>query len=135
MSDGLAMWLLGGGSAFLMIALMSVGLRSFVALKTPPTVRAAWTAGIAYFLTVLILMFGGFGDLELQAPLFSLPGALIVFLYWRYDFRQAWVDDPRLLPPDAHLANDDWAAGLLKLAGLVLTAFAAALIRMALRGH
>lgn len=118
------------GLAAVPIAPITIALRYFVALQAPPTVRAAWTAGIAYLGTTVFWLFGGPVDTQYWAPLIALPGGVIAFLFWRSDFRRGWIEDVEHMPEGVELANDDWAAGLVRLLGLVAAATIAALIRM-----
>lgn len=111
---------------------LSYGVNMFVALNSPPTERAAWTAGIPYVVATLALLFGGPTDLMLLSPFFALPALAVVFWFWRREYRKAWVDHPGLLAEDQQLENDDWKSGLIKLVGLIVAATIAALIRRSL---
>ena len=126
--------LAGVALAAVPIAPITFALRYFVALRAPPTVRAAWTAGIAYLITTAFWLFGGPVGSANWAPLVALPGAAIAFLFWRSDFRRGWIEDVENMPQGVRLANDDWAAGLVRLLGLVATAAIAAFIRMYMKG-
>lgn len=120
--------LMAGG----IMMMLSYGANMFIALNSPPTERAAWTAGIPYVIASLLMVFGGPTDLMLLAPLFALPALAIVFWFWRREYRKAWVDAPHLLPEGQALENDDWKSGLIKLVGLIVAATIAALIRRSL---
>ena len=120
--------------AAMCLAVMSVAsfvLHYFIALKSTPPKRAAWTAGLAYLGTTLAFIFGGVEGYELIAPIAALPAGLIVFWYWRMDFRKSWVDDPELLPEGANLSNDDWRIGV----AIVATVIVAAAFKVLLRGN
>jgi hypothetical protein len=121
MEDEATVWLLIVGAAFAILAVISFALHFFVALRSPPTQRAGWTAGIAYVLTTMIFAFGGMGGFELLGPVLAFPAALIAFIYWRSDFRKGWIDHPEELPDGVTIANDDWLAGLIRLVGLVVS--------------
>ena len=117
------------GLPLLMILGLSFLLRNFVALRSPPARRAAWTAGGSYLVVVLTLIFSLPIEWAWAIPLGSLPALAITFVVWRSDFRRAWIDDPSLAPEDAEFAEDDWRAALLKLAALAVLVIGAGLIR------
>ncbi len=129
MQDALLGVAIGSLAGLLIITMISLGLKFFVALRSPPTQRAAWTAGLSYILTTMVFVFGGVEGYEWAAPLVALPGALIVFWFWRKDFRRGWVDDPERLADGRTLQNDDWLTGLLQLLGLFAVAALAAYVR------
>jgi len=112
-----------------LIAVMWV-LRFVVALKAPPTRRAAWTAGIGYFIVVTAAAFAVPGQYWWVAPLSSIPAALVMFWWLRRDLLRAWRDASPDELGDETLANDDWRIGLLLLAGLVVLAVIRYIIRL-----
>lgn len=93
MNDTISIALLIAGAGFVVTYVLGVVLNFFVALKSPPIRRAAWTIGIAYVVTSIATVFAMFvaksdpsapsGPFPLDpliAPLFIVPGALAVFL-------------------------------------------------------
>lgn len=106
-------------------------LNFFVALNSPPTARAAWVAGLAYLPVALFFIFGGVPGHEWAGPLAPIPGALIAFAYWRWEYRKAWIDDPESVGDAIQLEHDDWRIGLAKLGLLVLSAIVLLLVRKA----
>jgi hypothetical protein len=104
----------------LMIAIVSFGLRYFIALNARPSQRAAWIAGIAYLATTIFIIFGGAAPPEyaIFVPLAALPGGLVAYWFWRREFRQGWIENAEDLPEGVTLANDDWRMGLLPAAGI-----------------
>lgn len=117
--DGVLIGLLFAGMGLALVAVISVPLHFVIALRSPPSQRAGWSAGLAYLITGLLLYFGGMDLLDWLLPLFCLPGALIVFWFWRREYRRAWIDNPDLVPPGMTLENDDWRIGLATLFGFV----------------
>ena len=120
--------------ATLILAVISYGLHFFVALKSPPSKRAAWTAGSAYLVTTSFAIFGGVPGYELIAPAAVIPGALIAFWYWRAEFRDQWIQNPDIGPDGITLANDDWRIGLLRLLLIIAVAAITVLLRRYLKG-
>jgi hypothetical protein len=117
------------GMALAITAVVSFLLRFFVALKSPPSLRAAWISGLSYLAASAILYFGGPPGIGVLAPLSCIPAALIVYLVrWR-DFRQRWVDSPELAPAAVDLETDDWKRGLGLLASLLAAPILGALLR------
>lgn len=116
-----------------MMALASLLLIHFIALRSPPSTRAAWTTGISYLLAVTALIFGGIEGYELSSVLAAIPAAALLFWWLRGTFRAAWVEDPE--NTDAPLANDDWKVGLSRLAMLIMSALIATLVRQHLNGR
>jgi hypothetical protein len=106
--------------ALLIMAVIAVVLSYFVALRSPPTQRAAWLAGISYAAVAILFLFGFLRGYELISTLAAVPAALLVFFGWRAVFRRAWVDgDEQPSEADA-LEDDDWKIGLLRL-GIAVT--------------
>lgn len=117
------------GIGLVFVALTSWALMLFVALRSPPSQRAAWTAGLAYLIDCSIIIFSDLGRAGEWAPLVFLPGALAVFWFWRWDFRRGWIEKPELTPEGMSLENDDWRTGLIRLIGMIAAATAMALAR------
>ena len=93
-------------------------LLNFVALKAPPTERAAWTVGSAYLVTVIFVAFGGSPEGRWwAAPLEAAPAALVVFWWRRRELRSAWYESDEEMPPGVRPANDDWRLALIAFAG------------------
>lgn len=109
---------------------LSYPANMFVALSSPPTKRAAWTAGSLYVLVTLFMLFGSPREFMLISPLVGVPGFLIAFWFWRREYRKAWIDHPAEY--DGELENDDWKAGLIKFIGLFIAAIIATLVRRSL---
>ncbi|WP_010336978.1 hypothetical protein [Sphingobium yanoikuyae] len=85
--------------------------------------------GIAYSLVAAFFIFGGVKGQEWAGPLIPVPGALVAFAYWRWEYRRAWIDDPSDLPEGREIEHDDWRIGLAKLGLLVLSAIVLMLVR------
>jgi hypothetical protein len=134
MNEGLQIGLLAMGIPVVMIAFSTTILHYFVALKSRPSQRAAWTVGVAYTIVVALLSWGAPAGYELWAVLASAPAALIAFWFWRHEFKRAWVDDPELLPDGVTLIEDDWQSGLLRLALVIVVGVGIALFRMITKG-
>ena len=105
---------------FSIIIFTSWLLHYFVALRSPPTKRAAWIAGISYLVASAIWLLGGPEDYKWESPFAALPGALIVFWWWRVDFRRDWIDDAQGSTDGVELANTDWRVGILGVLGLIV---------------
>lgn len=118
------------GIAFIIMAMMSFVLSYFVALNARPDRRALWLAGVPYIVACLAFIFG-MPDLliEVWGPIVAIVPAAIVFLWWRHEFRKAWVDDESQLPEGVKLANSDWRIGLATIAALIAAAILKRLIR------
>lgn len=101
-------------SAFALIALVSSRLRFVVGLKSPPTRRALLTTAPAYGVVSCLLVANGWDSFTPMVPLAALPAALIIFCYWRADFRCDWFERPDLIPADRQPANTDWRVGVLE---------------------
>lgn len=135
MRDNLLIGLIFAAMGLGIVAVASFVLQYFVALKSPPSQRAAWTAGLAYLAATAVFLFGGPAGAEYASALICLPGALIAFWFWRSEFRRAWINNPDDVPEGQSIANDDWRIGLLRLLALVVVAVGAVLIKRALRGY
>lgn len=125
---GLIIWIVAAGT--IMMGL-SFPANMFIALKSPPTQRAMRVAGTLYVAVTVIFLFGGMPEYLLVSPLIPALGALIVFWFWRREYRKAWIEDADV-DDTVTLENDDWKAGLIKLFGLLVTATIAAFIRRSL---
>jgi hypothetical protein len=104
--------------SLVVMGFISSVLRVFIALKSPPAIRAAWTAASSLLIMTLItFVFDGFGnafeEYELLFALTTTFCSLLVFAYWWYVFKRAWIADPDGLPHGVRLENDDWRLGLL----------------------
>ncbi len=132
MRDGLLLGTIALIGPLLPMAGITFVLHYFIALKSPPSQRAAWITGIAYLITTVI--FSGARDFGIYAPLAAIPGAIVVFWFWRMDFRRGWIADPEAVPEGASLANDDWRIGLLSLAALMVLGVGIGIIRAIARG-
>lgn len=101
------------------VALVTAVLHYFVALTSAPSARAAWTAGISYFIVTAA------GEMMIPVeywwapPLATMPAALIGFWWWRDDFQRGWLDDSVVVPEGVELANKDWRIGLLLVGSMV----------------
>lgn len=81
------------GIALAAMGIVSIVLSFFVAVRSTPARRAAWTAGIAYASIVVGAFFLDLHGIEAWTAVIALPGALLTFLYWWLGFRSAWVAD------------------------------------------
>jgi hypothetical protein len=135
MNDAVALSIIVFCMPLLAVALVSWVLHYFVALTSPPIKRAAWTVALAYVVAALFCTFSAPEEYAWAAPLATIPGALIAFWWWRSDFRRAWLDSANDLPEGVELANDDWRAGLILLAGLLGFAVFKVLFRLIERGQ
>ena len=119
-----------GLAAFAVMALISLILNFFVALKSPPTKRASWVVGLSYLGACLAFIFGS-GDITGHwGPLIPLLPTPLIFWYWRREYLKAWRDNPE---PDETLEDDDWRLGLLKLAIFATVVIGVAAARFFLR--
>ena len=116
------------GIPFCFMVFLTFILKFFVALNSTPDRRAFWTVGPAYVIVTLVFLFSDMGSsfLKLAFPLAAVPMALLIYWWWRRDFRAAWVDDVADLPEGRGLANSDWRIGL----GVVIALFVASAIRV-----
>ena len=119
MNDTIMLLIVAICGPLLLIAFISFVLHYFVALKSKPTRRALWTAGLTYVFTSLILLFSLPADQAFYGPLAAIPGALVAFLFWKKDFQRDWIESADDLPEGAELLDDDWRIGLLRLAILI----------------
>jgi hypothetical protein len=134
MQDFALIALLLAGVGLLVLAVASFALHYFIALRAPPSSRAAWTVGTAFLITAAIFTFGGVPGYEIAGTLAAIPGALIAFWFWRGEFRRGWIADPTSLPAGLSIANDDWRVGLVKLIGLLAASAVMVLVRRAIQG-
>ena len=100
----------------------SLVFTKFIALKSPPKVRAAWTVGSALAVILAGLLFGGIEGIPPWGLLLLIPAGLIVYWYWRWEFTKAWIDDPEQLRDGLQLANDDWLYGLSVVISVAIAA-------------
>ena len=146
MNDTILLALLIAGAGFVVTYIIGAALNFFVALKSRPVRRAAWTIGIAYVATstaTLCAIFVAESDPSapsahlpvdpLIAPLLLVPGALAVFLLRLWAYRVTWVENESELREGENLANDDWRFGLGALALVILVLLARALWKFYLR--
>jgi len=134
MNESLQIGLIAIGIPIVLIAFLTMILHYFIALRSRPSRRAAWTVGVAYLIVVALLMWGAPVGYELWAVLASAPAALIAFWFWNHEFKRAWVDDPEMLPDGVTLLDDDWQSGLLRLALVIVVGVGIALFRMITKG-
>ena len=133
MSDEIKIALVVCGAALAIMAIISWILHYFVALRSPPSKRAGWIAGISYLAATTAFVFGSPEGYGWAAPLAAMPAALIIFWFWRSDFRRDWLDDTTA-DGTVELANDDWRVGLLQLGLVLLVGIAVAVFRRFVRG-
>jgi hypothetical protein len=146
MNDTIFIALLIAGAGFVVTYVLGVVLNFFVALKSRPMRRAAWTIGIAYVVTSIAAVCaifvaksdpsapsGPFPVDPLIVPLLIIPGALAVFLLRLWGYRVAWVEEESELREGEKLANDDWRVGLGVLALVIAVLLARALLKYFLR--
>jgi len=117
--DALAVAVFAAVMALTFMIVAAVVLSYFVALRSPPSQRAAWTAGIAYLLVALILIFGFLPGYELVSVLAAIPAALVVFLGCRLIFQRAWIDAADERADQDDIEDDDWKIGLFRLGAVV----------------
>ena len=122
MTDILLVIVLSVGISFGIIFIASIVLQRFIALKSLPDRRAAYTAGTAYLLAVGVIMFGGMVGYEWTGPLVAAPGALAEYLMLRSGFRKRWVENDEALL-DVQLENDDWRIGVAAVGAAAIAAF------------
>lgn len=135
-SDDVAVYAYVGLGGLAVVAIASLVFSFFIALKSTPGRRAAWTAGLAYLAATLILamMTSEETGIYAFAPLvIALPGAMLAYWYWFATFRRAWVDDAGDLPAHVEAEDDDWRAGLMRLALILVAVIAIGGTRLLLR--
>jgi hypothetical protein len=135
MNDAVALAIMVFGAPLGALAFVTWLLQYFVALKSPPTQRAAWTVGPAYMVAATLCAFGAPEGYWWAAPFASIPAALVVFWWWRRAFRRAWLNSADDLPQGTVLANDDWRAGLIFIGGTIAFLALGMLIRRVERGQ
>ena len=131
---------------FIAIYALSAALNFVVALKSVPNRRATWTVGIAYVAASIAAVCGiiaishdisspdtPFPIDAFVAPLLLAPGAIVIFLLRRWEYRAAWLDDPENLPEGVELANDDWRFGAIALLLVVGALAGRVVLRLYLR--
>lgn len=134
MNEELLFGLILVGIGLAAVGLISFILSFFLALRSPPSKRAGWTAGVAYFVATVVFISSTARD-EWIVPLVTLPGGLIAFWYWRMVFRHAWTDTPEDLPNGKRIEDDDWRAGLFGFLAIAALLLGLALVRRLIRGH
>jgi len=125
---------IGLGIPLVLMAFLTWILHYFVALKTRPSSRTAWTVGIAFLIVAALFMWGTPAGYELWSVPLIIPAALIAFWFWKTEFRRAWIEDADQLPDGVTLADDDWVSGLLRLALVIVVGLGIALIRWVMKG-
>lgn len=129
-----------GALALVAMIVLTLALSYFIVPQAPPTRRAGWISGLAYFLIVVGAVFAlaTAEDVpplaippEVVAVIAPLPAVLLVFLYWRWSFRRAWLDDDAI-PEGVEVNEDDWRSGLFRLGMLILLALSSALVEYVL---
>jgi hypothetical protein len=146
MNDTILFALLIAGAGFVITYVLGAVLNFFVALKSRPVRRAAWTIGIAYVVLSIATEWailvaksdpgaptGSFPVDPLIVPLLIVPGALAVFMLRLWGYRATWVEDESELREGEKLANDDWRIGLGVLALVIAVLLARALWKYFLR--
>jgi hypothetical protein len=129
MEELIFMGLLMSVAALAIMSAISFGLIYVVALRSIPDRRAAWTAGVSYLIVTIFMIFGGVRGYEIYAPFTGLPAAVIIYFYWRWEFRKSWVDSADELTDGLVLANDDWKVGLIFVIGALVAAAIKSLMR------
>lgn len=119
---------------FLIIAIVSWVLHYFIALSALPDRRAAWIVGAGYLAAALTWSLVAPDGYRWEGMLTSAPGALLVYLYWRWVFRATWFDDTDGVPEGVTLANTDWRVGLFTVGLLALAALFRVVLKM-IWGH
>lgn len=119
MNDVVRGGIIAFGVPFVIVALVSGTLRFFVALRSPPTRRAAWTVGPA-FLVATALYVAFVPQIWWLGAIATVPPSALVFWWWRNEFRQGWINDAEDAPEGVELANDDWRVGLMLVVGVVV---------------
>lgn len=117
------------------IAIITWVLQYFVALRSPPTKRAASTTALGYVLASVLLTSSLPPDMAWAVPLTAIPGAVIVFFWWRAEFRAAWIEASVDLPEGVEMANDDWRSGLILVVGVLGFVALRTLIRLVRTGQ
>lgn len=131
------------GAALLPMLLATLAFSYFIVPQAAPTKRAGWITGLAYLISVVGVTIAidtteGAPKLSIPPdilfPVAALPAALFVFVYWRWTFRRAWIDDDNI-PEGVEINDDDWRMGLLRLAIVVLVALGAGVARLLIRSE
>ena len=117
------------GGAMMML---TYATNMFVALNSPPTKRAAWVVGVPAAIVIITQLFALPFRYLWAAPILPLPGLLIVFWFWRREYRKAWIDNVDDLAEGKRLENADWKVGLITLTGFLVAALITTLIRRSL---
>ncbi|MGB7655218.1 MAG: hypothetical protein WBL74_07035 [Novosphingobium sp.] len=142
LSDALRGGVIVFGTPAILVWVLSLILDKFAALSATPDTRAKVTVGIPYLIAVMLvaayiiaiatedtdgvpLWIEAFGP-----PLFPLPGAALIYLHYRAEYRRRWVENADDLPDGVTLANDDWKVGLATLALFALFGVFRVIFRM-----
>ena len=93
-----------------------------IALKSLPDRRAFWTVipGYVAVTGMVAAMLSELGN-PFISPFATAPGGLLLYWWYRREFRNAWVDDTEGLPEGVTLQNDDWQIGVAGI--LILLVF------------
>lgn len=135
MKEDLLMGALIIGVPLSLIIFITWLLHYFVALRAEPSRRAAWTVAPAYVATAAACTFGGPEGYKWAGPLAALPGALLVYWWWRTEFREGWIDDSKPHPEGVVIANSNWRIGLMVVVAMVAAAAVRAGARWAFVSH
>lgn len=102
-----------------------------IALKAQPDRRALSTVAASYLCAAMVFIFGS-GEVisPWLAPLIPMPGAIAIYLWLRYIYRKAWINDDNV-PDGLKLENSDWRIGVGVVVGAII---AAAIKGAAIRG-
>ena len=122
MNDEVRIWVICLGMPFVIIMMVAWGLHYFLALKSTPSIRAGWITGIGYIVASTVWIFGPTQEFAWLGPIAALPGAISIFLFWRKEFRYAWIDESHPLGEGDEIANHDWRIGLWLLIVVLLAA-------------
>ena len=79
-------------------------------------------------IVIIAIVFGSSGIFAFYAAVATIPAALLVYWYWRWEFTKAWIDDLEELAEGLKLENDDWRYGL----GMVLSLLISAVVKVLL---
>lgn len=82
------------------VALLAAIIERFAFKTQPPKRRAEYTVGFALILAAIFAGFGAAngGSFVWTAGWTYLPGAAIVFIWYRKRYEQSWSEDPDQVP-------------------------------------
>ena len=129
-AESLQMAGLLAGIMFIVMYAASFVLKFFLALNAPPMRRTVWTVGLAYWIAVVAVWFGGMPEYELLATFAGLPSALLLGWLVYNEFRERWYDNDQNLPEGTTRSNTNWLIGLGAIVGMI----ALTSIKVMLRG-